>query len=195
MRILCFGDSNTYGFDPRSFLGERYPAEVRWPERLAGLTGWEVRNEGMNGREIPHRPGELDRAAALITGGAWDAAVIFLGSNDLLQGCSPEEAAGRMEVLLDRLEGAPVVLLAPLPMTAGTWVTEERLIPDSRELGERYRALAERRGIRFADPAGWGVETLFDGVHFSEAGHRAFTEGIRRELEGLAAASGRPQKR
>ena len=30
MTILCYGDSNTYGFDPRSWLGERYPADVRW---------------------------------------------------------------------------------------------------------------------------------------------------------------------
>ena len=29
MKILCIGDSNTYGYDPRSYLGDRYPAEVR----------------------------------------------------------------------------------------------------------------------------------------------------------------------
>lgn len=184
MRVLCFGDSNTYGFDPRSFLGDRYPAEVRWPEYLASLTGWEVRNEGLNGREIPRRPGELDRAAALITGTAWDAVVILLGSNDLLQGGSPEEVSSRMKRFLERLGGAAVHLIAPPPMTAGTWVAEARLETDSRRLAERYRALAARRGIRFADAGSWGIETVFDGVHFSEAGHRAFAEGIRRVLEG-----------
>lgn len=184
MRVLCFGDSNTYGFDSRSFLGERYPAEVRWPESLAARTGWEVRNEGMNGREIPRRPGELDRAAALITGTVWDAVVILLGSNDLLQGASPKEAADRMERFLERLGDAAVCLIAPPPMTAGTWVTGARLEADSRRLAELYRALAARRGIRFADAGAWGIELLFDGVHFSEAGHRAFAEGIRRVLEG-----------
>lgn len=185
MRVLCFGDSNTYGFDPRSYLGDRYPAEVRWPERLAALTGWQVRNEGLNGREIPRRPGELDRAAALVAGGAWDAAVILLGSNDLLQGASPEETSARMERFLERLGDAPVCLIAPPPMTSGTWVEERRLISDSRRLAGLYRALAERRAVRFADAAEWGVETLFDGVHFSEAGHRVFAERIRRELEAL----------
>ena len=29
MKIICFGDSNTWGYDPRSYLGERYPKDVR----------------------------------------------------------------------------------------------------------------------------------------------------------------------
>lgn len=29
MRLLCCGDSNTYGYDPRSFFGDRYPKESR----------------------------------------------------------------------------------------------------------------------------------------------------------------------
>ena len=35
--VLCYGDSNTHGTKPLHMLGqrERYPAEVRWPRRLA----------------------------------------------------------------------------------------------------------------------------------------------------------------
>ena len=29
-RIVCYGDSNTYGYNPRSYLGGRYPEAVRW---------------------------------------------------------------------------------------------------------------------------------------------------------------------
>ena len=28
-KILCYGDSNTYGYDPRAYLGGRYPKAVR----------------------------------------------------------------------------------------------------------------------------------------------------------------------
>ena len=35
MQIVCFGDSNTYGYDPRSYLGSRYPADGRWVDLLA----------------------------------------------------------------------------------------------------------------------------------------------------------------
>ena len=44
MRLLCFGDSNTYGYDPRSYLGGRYGETVRWPcllaERRSGPAAW-----------------------------------------------------------------------------------------------------------------------------------------------------------
>ncbi len=35
MRILCFGDSNTYGYDPRGYFGGRYDAGDRWVDLLA----------------------------------------------------------------------------------------------------------------------------------------------------------------
>ena len=59
MRLLCFGDSNTYGYDPRSYGGDRYPPESRWTDLLAESTGWEVVNLGQNGREIPAGAGSL----------------------------------------------------------------------------------------------------------------------------------------
>ena len=30
MNVICFGDSNTYGYDPRSYLGGRYDPDSRW---------------------------------------------------------------------------------------------------------------------------------------------------------------------
>ena len=55
MRILCFGDSNTYGYDPRGFFGDLYDDKDRWVDLLAKQTGHEVINAGGNGREIPRR--------------------------------------------------------------------------------------------------------------------------------------------
>ena len=43
MRMLCYGDSNTYGYDPRGFFGDRYPEESRWVDILVQRTGWEIR--------------------------------------------------------------------------------------------------------------------------------------------------------
>lgn len=34
MKIVCFGDSNTYGYDPRSWLGGRYDVDSRWVDIL-----------------------------------------------------------------------------------------------------------------------------------------------------------------
>ena len=48
--ILCYGDSNTYGYNPSN--GFRYPEGIRWTCRLAKLLGEEYRviEEGCNGR-------------------------------------------------------------------------------------------------------------------------------------------------
>ena len=50
-RIICIGDSNTYGYDPAAFGGARYPEGVRWTSRLG--SAWDIWNLGENGREIP----------------------------------------------------------------------------------------------------------------------------------------------
>ena len=56
--IFCYGDSNTYGYDPQSPLGGRYPPQVRWPDQLALLQpDRQIVNFGENGREIPRRFG------------------------------------------------------------------------------------------------------------------------------------------
>ena len=51
MKVICFGDSNTYGYDPRGYFGGRYDADSRWVDILATETGWTISNMGQNGRE------------------------------------------------------------------------------------------------------------------------------------------------
>ncbi len=64
-RIVCYGDSNTYGYDPRSYLGGRYPEAVRWTA-LLNTEGREVINEGQNGRPIPRLEREIEAAKPII---------------------------------------------------------------------------------------------------------------------------------
>lgn len=184
MRMLCYGDSNTYGYDPRGFFGDRYPKEGRWVDILAQRTGWEIRNEGQNGREIPSRPFQYQRAWELLTQSSPDIFAIMLGTNDLLQGNPAEASCSRMEAFLRFLQPkcGQILLIAPPPMKRGAWVTEENLIAESVKLAGEYQALAQKLGIAFADAGQWNVDLAFDGVHFTEEGHRAFAEGLYRHL-------------
>ena len=180
MKVLCYGDSNTYGYDPRGFFGDRYPKESRWVDILARQTGWEIRNEGQNGREIPSRPFQYQRAGELLAQITPDVFAIMLGTNDLLRGIPAEASCSRMEAFLRYLQPkcGRLLLIAPPPMKRGAWVAEDSLIAESVKLEETYQALSQKLGIAFADAGQWNVELTFDGVHFTEAGHRAFAEGL-----------------
>ena len=141
---------------------------------------WEIQNEGQNGREIPSRPFQYQRAGELLTSNPPNIFAIMLGTNDLLRGDSAEVNCSRMEAFLRYLQPkcGQLLLIAPPPMKRGEWVTEERLIAESVKLAEAYQALSQRLGIAFVNAGQWNVELTFDGVHFTEAGHRAFAEGL-----------------
>jgi lysophospholipase L1-like esterase len=89
--VVCFGDSNTWGYVAGSG-GERYPREVRWPNRLQELLGadWEVIAEGLNGRtatferaDSEGRNGLPYLLPCLLSHAPVDDVVIFLGTNDV----------------------------------------------------------------------------------------------------------------
>ena len=179
MRLLCFGDSNTYGYDPHSYFGDRYPADVRWADLLAQETGWEVQNAGMNGRMIPTAPTVRLPDA--------DVLVVMLGSNDLLQGADVSTVAKRMEAFLSQIPCEPekILLVAPPPMKLGEWVQEESLVHSSKKLAYWYQISAKKLGCHFADAGQWEIDLTFDGVHFSEEGHKAFADGMYKTFMSL----------
>lgn len=172
MKLVCFGDSNTYGYNPADRSGEHY--RRRWTDILAELSGWEVINEGVNGREVP------DEAAFVPTDA--DLFAVMLGTNDLLQLDTPEAAAQRMETFLSVSCREKLVLIAPPAMIPGEWVQDAELIEDSIRLASLYEVLAERLGIRFVNAVNWAIPLSYDGVHFTQEAQPLFAEALFREL-------------
>lgn len=196
--LICYGDSNTYGYDSRSFTGERYEKHIRWTGILEETAGWRIRNHGINGRCIPHTSPQLRFACGQTEKWGqeeqgWMA--VMLGTNDLLQepGFTAEDAAIRMENFLRKLCETEAVksgrlrlwLLSPPCMKRGAWVEEERICRESERLGREYQKAAERLEIKFTDTGKWEIPLLFDGVHFSEEGHRKFADRIAAECLSL----------
>ncbi|MBQ3089222.1 MAG: lipase [Oscillospiraceae bacterium] len=170
MKVVCYGDSNTYGYDPRGYFGGQY--DKAWPEILAVKTGWNIINEGMNGREI--------QTGSVFFPKDTDLLIIMLGTNDLLQARSPEAACEKMEWFLNSLalKRDKILLIAPPPMKLGQWVQSKKLIDSSSALGKHYRCLAKRLGVRFADAGEWNISLAYDGVHLTEKGHIAFADEL-----------------
>ena len=199
-RLLCYGDSNTYGYDPRSYLGGRYPESIRWTALLKGC-GWKVHNAGGNGRSIPRSDREIDIAVQALCRMDADILTVMLGSNDLLQATrtSAKECAERMERFLTALLNADgwsnsrkILLVAPPPMALGAWVQDEEIIAASRYLPECYEDTARPLGIDYADAGAWGVGLSYDGVHFSEKGHLTFAKGMQTALRHFALKESMP---
>ncbi len=180
-RILCLGDSNTWGYDPRSYAAGQYPPAVRWTGRL-GLGDRQIVSLGQNGLCIPRKADYPALGGLLRQHAPADALVVMLGTNDLLCGASAKEAAASMEALLVFLRAClpetKIVLTAPPPMERGDWVSGEALPAESRRLAGEYRAVSARCGVLFADAGEWGVGLAYDGVHFSPEGHAAFARGL-----------------
>ena len=168
LKIICYGDSNTYGYDPRSFLGDRYPEESRWVDILAGKLRCTAVNAGMNGREIPRYPVKFESA---------DLLLIMLGTNDLLQGNSPEQVQERMKKFLDSIDfdRSKILLITPPPMKLGVWVPDAALVDASKALS--YQKL----GVRSIGP--WDLPMCFDGIHLTEEGHKQLAEYIEKAIQ------------
>ena len=206
--VLCFGDSNTWGYEPGT--GARYPRSVRWPGVLAAElgAGWSVVEAGQNGRTtvfddpLGDKNGLRHLGPVLESAAPVDVVVVMLGTNDLktrFRACAYEiaEGAGR---LVDAVRasafgpdgGAPtVVLVAPPPLaTLEGWAARDPAAFEGFEdgwrdgpvtslgFGRQYARVARVRGVPFLDAAAHVATSEVDGVHWTAEGHAAFGRAV-----------------
>ncbi len=199
--LICYGDSNTYGFDPEPWSAGRYPADSRWPELLGKSLGIDVVNAGENGREVPGAEDRIRGALKYLEGFSEQYArrnvLLMLGSNDLLNGKTASRTAARMEEFLRALrESIPadrgaLCLIAPPVMEYGTWVCRKQIYEESRRLEAAYAEAARKTDSGFIRTGDWGIPVASDGVHFTEEGHRKFAAQMLRAVRDLLKGSGK----
>ncbi len=197
--ILCFGDSNTWGYDPASYgapFPARHPLDKRWTGVLARELGddYRVLEEGQNGRmTVHHDPFNAARRgldylpACLESHKPIDVVVMMLGSNDLktFLNLPPIEVANGAAVLarliLSSTSGprnqAPKLFLVCPPAIADTSHLPEidaRLFDGlnrSRELPRHYEALAASLGCAYLNSQDVTNPSTLDGVHLEASEH------------------------
>lgn len=193
--VLCYGDSNTYGYDPNT--GGRYPYDTRWTTLLGGMLGdrYEVISEGLNGRTTAYdRPGAVWKNGAgsfvscLGTHKPVDCVIIMLGTNDCDEemGLSAADIAEGMETLVKMVEdetpalqgyvpeiivAAPAAIQGDISLSPFAGKLTQESVRKSVDIGPLYREIAERHGVRFADATS-GIEVSTDCEHLTEDGHR-----------------------
>ena len=186
-KLILFGDSNTYGYDPRGFLGGRYPEDVRWTTHVkeALKDSYEIVEEGMNGRMLPELGYGL--FTTVIQGlSREDVFVMMLGTNDILLTNHPNVDATlqRLDSILSYVSKnclATFILIAPPYISALN--QEMQLYHDcSVKMNEGYMKLAKTHNIKAIDAGSWNIEMGYDGVHFSIEGHKKFSEFLLKSL-------------
>ena len=212
-RILCFGDSNTYGYAPD---GQRYEADSIWPGIMGKLLGdrFEVIADGKNGRTIafddPYMEGcngMLDIEASLEANAPLDLVVLMLGTNDLKKyfDATPAQIAQNLKAMCELIrQKTDAKLLIASPMLLGDEIEfsptlslefGRAQIDYSFDFAPQFSKVAQEVGAGFIDLAVVAVSSGADCLHLMPEEHQqigaamkdkvmeAFAEEIRAEEE------------
>ena len=191
--ILCYGDSITWGYNPKD--GSRFPPENRWPRVLEDALQGRARviEEGLNARTVatdePSRPNRngLSMLPPLLEAHApLDVVIIMLGTNDsapcyrLTAGKIAMDCASLIRAVIAGPAapgGGPphIVLVSPPPLRS---LSPEMTLfyaggqATSSGLASAYRTIAESFDVTFFDAGQVTQVSAADGVHPDAQGQR-----------------------
>ena len=203
--VLCYGDSNTWGYEPAS--GDRFPEDVRWPGVLARELGSEFRviEEGLNARttvrEDPveeYKNGKDYLRPCLESHRPLDLVIIALGVNDLktrffASASDVADGAGFLVAIAQRSGAGPhggppaVLLVTPPPVGKLTELAEvfAGAAEKSKGFPRQYRRVANKYGCELLD-AGELVRTSdLDGIHLEPGEHRKLGEAVAARVKEM----------
>jgi lysophospholipase L1-like esterase len=204
-RIMCYGDSNTWGYDP--VTKDRFDHKTRWPRVLSRTLGdaYEIIEEGLSGRTTVwddpiegFKNGQVYLIPCLESHRPLDLVVIMLGTNDLKKrfSLSAFDIAEGARVLVNIVQGsqagvsgrAPqVLLLAPPPTTTLTDYAEmfEGAEARSQKFSIHYQRVAQELGCAFLDTSTIIVSSPLDGIHFEANEHLKLGQAVALHVEEL----------
>ena len=200
--ILCFGDSNTYGYRPDT--GERYAEDTRWTgilrEKLKDRK-IEVIEEGLVGRttvfEDSIRPGRkgIDYLVPLLeTHAPVDQLVLMLGTNDCksIYKASPEVIGLGIERLIKGARAfnpkLEILLISPIYLGDDVWKEEydpefdQESVQTSKKLKDIYKKMAKKYDCQFLAASDVAAPSIVDQEHLNEEGHRALANAVLQKI-------------
>ena len=207
MRILCYGDSNTWGYNPEN--ATRY--QHRWTRELARLLpDDEIIEEGLNGRtfrnddpEWPGRNGIEILPVLLRTHRPLDLVIVMLGSNDLksvfhMTGEKLAEGLGetihtiQKETLAVPYSIPEVLVLSPALLgneitTTSMWSPyfDENSLALSRETSSLFETVSREKKTFFFDVSPIVNSSEKDSLHLDEESHIRLAEALSVEINSI----------
>lgn len=197
-KIICFGDSNTWGYIPGT--GKRYEPDVRWPGKLAFLTGDTVIEEGLNGRTsefpdsaLPWATGTDYIEACVCSHEPFDLLIIMLGTNDMktyVCNCADASAKGIAKVAAMARnalgqQDLKVLIVSPIEISERCLEIEEiKLqfnavsVSNSKKLKKDLQEQAALNHCYFLNAAEYAKVSEVDAIHLDLVGHAMLAEAI-----------------
>ena len=194
-KILCFGDSNTYGFIPSS--GKRYDENSRWSGILKKLLReeYEIIEAGCNNRTaFCDNPAGVNETGykvlpSLLTPDI-DCVILAVGINDLqyLYNISMKDYESGMENLIGlvrtKLPRAKIILLSPSVITEDILnsyfaaMFDETSIEKSKQLSAIYERAARKENCKLLDLKKIASPSKTDGLHYEKIEHIKIANAI-----------------
>lgn len=193
-RILCYGDSNTWGRSGKSV--DRYPSNIRWTgllqEKLS--SNYEIIEEGLRSRttdiddddpEFPGRNGLEFLRPCLESHNPLDLIILWLGTNDLKSRFNrkPEDVGVGLKKNIELIQAiakdaqgnqSQILLIGPplifeTHLGSGTQFAGAQ--KKSEELGLVYEQIAKDFDCTFLDLSQVVQPGAYDGVHLEPESH------------------------
>lgn len=195
--ILCFGDSNTWGYNPVN--GERYPWGIRWTSKLQEKLSADARilEQGLCGRTTvfedrtrPNRKGVNSLKEIFSEINNIDSVILMLGTNDCKTYYDNTEAEitkgveACLDLVLRYVAPEKVLLVSPIELGEDVWRDEfdpefnKKSVVVSRNLKASYEELAEKRSVRFLAASEYAKPSSADQEHMDENGHSDLADAI-----------------
>lgn len=201
-KVLCFGDSNTFGFIPES--GKRYDKNTRWSGILAQLAAgrFEIIEAGCNNRTaFTDNPAGFEQTGCKVLptllNKDLDCVILAIGVNDLQFFYNPtlEEIKNGMRRLVDIVRehcpNAEIILVSPARLTDNIFngyfraMFDKISIEKSLHLSEIYESIAKEKNCRFADWDKIVTVSPKDGLHLEPDAHKKIAEAMFESLLSL----------
>lgn len=196
-RILCFGDSNTWGYIPGAGGLVRYPESVRWTSILQQKLGsdYTVLEFGLcgclaNGKSsspIVNTDAQSFYSSVFAASLPVDVVIIMLGTNDLkkLNNWKKGDTASGIKkfVGVTRMLSPQTKIVLAAPVILDERILSDKEFPDSavadsKDCAAEIAELAKIENLPFFDTNSFVTERSEDGCHFTEQSHKNFAEGM-----------------
>lgn len=199
-KVLCFGDSNTFGFNPKD--GSRFDKTSRWTGILQSLCGEEfhIIEAGCNNRTAfsDNPAGKMFTGYKIlpeILKPDIDVVIFAIGVNDLqfqYKATLEELFTGMsnlVEIAQKGLPNAKIILVSPTDLTENVLKSpifsslfDETSIEKSKHLSKIYSEISKKYGCEFIDLNNVATPSSMDGLHFEPKEHEKIAKEIFKHL-------------